>query len=67
MASRSTRRKIMDHGDRIDEDFNRILAHLKAVDDLAEGRSSYIHDHLQRIVAMVVGTQLVVRNFTDGL
>lgn len=67
MAARSTRRKIRDHGDKILQDLFRVTEHLKLMDDLAEGKSTYINANMVRIVLMLEGVFEVMENFIDGL
>lgn len=67
MAPRTTRRKIQDQGDKVSQDFLRIIDHLKYLDDLAGGQSEYINNNLPQLICMIEGCKSVTESFLDGL
>ena len=67
MAGRTIRRKIKDQGDKVAQDFARIIDHLKFLDDLAGGQSEYINTKLPQLVCMIEGCIHVTESFLSGL
>ncbi len=67
MAQRTIRRKIRDQGVKVDQDFVRIIDHLKYLDDLSEGKSEYINSKLPQLILMIEGCRSVTELFLDGL
>lgn len=67
MTTRSTRNKLRHQIERVLNDLDRCLGHLKFLSDLSEGQSDYIETHLPGLVFMVEGIKSVMKKFREGL
>ena len=67
MAEKSTRRQIKDQGRRMVNDFDNAMMRLKAIDELAEGKSVVINTQLPSMFQLLELTQGFVEEFYEKL
>ncbi len=67
MAQRSTRNKIKWQAAKLENQLNRMLVHLKNIDDLSEGQSDHINIWLPRLVEVVEAHKTLVQQFCAEL
>jgi hypothetical protein len=67
MAPRSTRNKIRTAVQRAIVDMDRCMEHLQTCDELSDGKSVFINEHLPGIIVMVEGMRTVLKQYYDML
>lgn len=67
MANRSTRNKLRWQAQKTAESLDRALEHLKYLDELAAGQSSYVNESLPLLVTGVTKVQEAVNIFREHL
>lgn len=67
MARRSTRNKIKWQADKIQNQLDRVLVHLKAIDEFSEGKSDVINEWVPQLVKLFVGLKDTIARFQSEL
>ena len=67
MAQRSTRNKLRWQAKKCIDQLDRIMNHLKVIDEMAQGESKYITETAPRLVVIIQAVRVTFVNFRDGL
>jgi len=67
MAERSTRNKIRWQAQKAIEKAEKVIEHLRYLDELAQGQSEYINHSLPPVVYLADGFVNILKRFREGL
>ena len=67
MTARTTRNKLRHQAEKVMNDLDRCVAHLKFLSDMSEGQSDYIENHVPRMVIAIEMMKQTIKSFREGL
>jgi len=67
MTARSTRNKMKWQAEKVMNDLDRAVGHLKYLTEMSEGQSDYIINHVPRMVVSIEMMKQVIKAFREGL